>query len=93
MAFARGPGVRSGVAAIPTRSISIPLARLASLLAIAAFGCATDASSDAAREAAYQQCLKDNMAVAMAWEMIEASCREETGGGEDPLGAKKEDER
>ncbi|MEX0643885.1 MAG: hypothetical protein WD076_01135 [Parvularculaceae bacterium] len=64
------------------------LARFAPLVALLALGCATDASKDeAAREAAYQQCLKDNMAVAMAWEAIEARCRDETGGGEDPLGA------
>ncbi len=29
-----------------------------------------------AQEAAYQQCLQENMAVATAWEAIEQSCRE-----------------
>ncbi|MBL4664608.1 MAG: hypothetical protein JKY23_01395 [Nitrospinaceae bacterium] len=36
-------------------------------------------------EAAYQQCLQDNMAVATAWEMIEQSCRERVAGSNDRL--------
>lgn len=62
------------------------------IAALAAFGCATDHSEKeaAAREAAYQQCLRDNMAVAMAWEAIEARCRDETGAEGDPIGAKEE---
>lgn len=37
------------------------------------------------QEAAYQACLERNQAVAMAWEMIEQSCREEVGMEGDPL--------
>jgi hypothetical protein len=60
---------------------------LAALAAAAAQGCAGDGlkkEDAAAREAAYQQCLQDNMAVAMAWQAIEAMCREKTGT-DDPL--------
>ncbi len=58
-----------------------PTAALAATLALAA--CATE--QDAAREAAYQQCLEDNMAVAMAWEAIEEMCRKRTSGKDHPL--------
>ena len=37
------------------------------------------------QEAAYQACLERNQAVAMAWEAIEQSCREEVGLEGDPL--------
>ncbi len=37
------------------------------------------------QEAAYQACLERNQAVAIAWEMIEQSCREEVGMEGDPL--------
>jgi hypothetical protein len=39
-------------------------------------GCATAAEK---REAAYQQCLDERRTHAMAWEAIEAACREEAG--------------
>lgn len=39
----------------------------------------------AEQEAAYQQCLQDNMAVAMAWEIIEQTCLEEARGDAKPL--------
>lgn len=58
-------------------------AALAALLALAA--CASSSAADQAREAAYQQCLEDNMAVAMAWKAIEQSCRERTSGDDHPL--------
>jgi len=58
-----------------------PFAALAAMLALAA--CATPAQD--ARQAAYQQCLEDNMAVAMAWEAIEEMCRERTSGEDTPL--------
>lgn len=45
---------------------------------------AEDAEAQA-REAAYQQCLHDSMAVAMAWEAIEEMCRERTEADGDPL--------
>lgn len=67
------------------------LARLFLLAAIAALAaCASrpDAAPNAdtaAQEAAYQQCLRDNMAVAMAWEAIEEMCRERTSGEDHPL--------
>jgi hypothetical protein len=57
------------------------------VLAVATWlaGCASDGGEAAAeREAAYQQCLKDSMAVAMAWEAIEEMCRERTDA-DDPL--------
>lgn len=50
--------------------------------------CATAPEDDAAaqaRDAAYQQCLEDSMAVAMAWEAIEEMCRERTEAEGDPL--------
>ncbi len=37
-------------------------------------------------DAAYQQCLRDSQAVAMAWEAIEEMCREKSGA-KDPLAA------
>ena len=67
------------------------LARLSLLAAIAALAaCASrpDAKPEAdtaAQEAAYQQCLQDNMAVAMAWEAVEEMCRERTSGEDHPL--------
>ena len=65
------------------------LATLTIMFATAA--CAsTETKDNAARsatdEAAYQQCLQDNMAASIAWEMIEQNCREQVGGEEaDPL--------
>ncbi len=47
------------------------------LFALAA--CASDGDDAEAREAAYQQCLKDSQPVAMSWEAIEEMCRERTG--------------
>jgi len=45
--------------------------------------CATEGGKDAAaRERAYQQCLDDRRTNAMAWEAIEAACREEAGLGD-----------
>ncbi len=65
------------------------------LPALAAAGCVSIAETHitetgktawtAEQQAAYDQCLQDNMAVAIAWEMIEQSCREEVGGNADPL--------
>lgn len=53
------------------------------LLAVLLAACATQAEKDeAARERAYQQCLEDRRTNAMAWEAIEAACREEAGIGE-----------
>lgn len=61
--------------------------QLAPLIALALAACTTAAEKDAAaREAAYRQCLKDSMAVAMAWEAIEAMCRNRAGT-EDALSA------
>jgi hypothetical protein len=60
-----------------------PLAAIAALLILAA--CASTAAADAAREAAYRQCLEDNMAVATAWKAIEQSCRERANGDDHPL--------
>jgi hypothetical protein len=95
MDLAPGAALRSGLEAVPTRRKAIALARFFPLIALASLGCATDAPRDASedaatREAAYQQCLRDNMAVAMAWEAIEARCREETGGGLDPIGVEED---
>ncbi|NWG70082.1 MAG: hypothetical protein HXY23_00515 [Parvularculaceae bacterium] len=51
---------------------------IAAALLLAA--CTTQAEKDqAARERAYQQCLDDRRTNAMAWEAIEAACREEAG--------------
>lgn len=48
------------------------------ILAFAASACASSAEKEAAaREKAYQQCLEDSRTHAMAWEAIEAKCREE----------------
>lgn len=53
---------------------------------LAASACATQPPLAAGwsdeKEKIYQQCLEDSMAMAVAWEMIEQSCREqaETGG-------------
>ena len=58
-----------------------PPAALAAMLALAS--CATP--DDGARQGAYQQCLEDSMAVAMAWEAIEEMCRERTSGEDHPL--------
>lgn len=71
-----------------TRSLLCPRrpiapAALAAMLALVA--CASTSAADPAREAVYRQCLADNMAVAMAWEAIEQSCRERTSGGDRPL--------
>ena len=35
------------------------------------------------KEKIYQQCLEDSMAMAVAWEMIEQSCREQAETGAD----------
>lgn len=64
------------------RPLAAPAA-LAALLILAA--CASTAAAEAAREAAYRQCLEDNMAVATAWEAIEQSCRERANGDDHPL--------
>ncbi len=62
------------------------LARIVPLIAFGVLGCATDASkTEAAREAAYEQCLRDSMAVAMAWEAIEERCRDEAGTEKEAL--------
>lgn len=58
-------------------------ARLSPAAALALAACATPGHD--ARQAAYQQCLEDNMAVAMAWEAIEEMCRERTSGEDTPL--------
>jgi hypothetical protein len=47
-------------------------------LILLASACATAAEKEAAaRERAYQQCLEDSRTHAMAWEAIEAKCRED----------------
>jgi len=52
------------------------------VLALLLAACATAAEKDeAAKERAYQQCLEDRRTNAMAWEAIEAACREEAGLG------------
>jgi PBP1b-binding outer membrane lipoprotein LpoB len=61
------------------------------LTAFALAACASTPQPDAeaaAREAAYQQCLQENMAIAMAWEAIETMCRERTSADSDPLDLK-----
>jgi len=68
-----------------------------SLTALLALGCASqpvkqEAGLTAEQQAAYDQCLQDNMAAAMAWEMIEQSCREQAGMEGDPPGLRIEDE-
>jgi len=68
-----------------------------SLTALLASGCASqpvkqEAVWTAEQQTAYDQCLQDNMAAAMAWEMIEQSCREQTGAEGDPLGVRAEQE-
>ena len=56
------------------------------LAALLLAGCATAAEKDAeARERAYRQCLDDSRTNAMAWEAIEAKCREQADGFVDPL--------
>lgn len=51
---------------------------IAAALLLAA--CTTQADMvQAAKERAYQQCLDDRRTNAMAWEAIEAQCREEAG--------------
>lgn len=63
--------------------------RLAALSTLAAFSlaaCASRPDADAVQhEAAYRQCLEDNMAAAMAWEAIERMCRERTSAENHPL--------
>ena len=49
-------------------------------LAAACANTGRDAAWSAENEAAYQQCLQDNMAAAVAWEMIEQDCRKAAGG-------------
>ncbi|HXI86059.1 MAG TPA: hypothetical protein VNH64_01265 [Parvularculaceae bacterium] len=55
------------------------------LLSACASAPAPEDSAAQTREAAYQQCLKDSMAVAMAWEAIEAMCRKNSEADGDPL--------
>lgn len=62
------------------------LARPAFALAFAVGACASDGGGGA-RDAAYQQCLKESMAIAMAWDAIEAMCAERTKPA-DPLGGR-----
>ncbi len=62
----------------------------AALLALIASACAHAPVNgkgewSEAQQAAYEQCLEDNMAAAVAWEMIEQSCREQVEGEADPL--------
>ena len=58
-------------------------------MAILTAGCASADQAPAEEwttedEAAYQQCLKDNMAASVAWEMIEQSCRDQVEGKDGP---------
>lgn len=56
------------------------------LAALLLAACATTAQKEAAaRERAYRQCLDDSRTNAMAWEAIEAKCREQADGYIDPL--------
>ncbi|GEM_PF-4712700 len=52
-----------------------------------AASCATGETAPVENDdAAYQQCLRDNMAAAVAWEMIEDMCRKQaSGAGAPPL--------
>ena len=58
------------------------------ILIIGCAGLAACATADGewsdADEAAYQTCLQENMAAAVAWEMIEESCRKQVAGEDDP---------
>lgn len=38
--------------------------------------------------AAYEKCLEDNMAMSVAWEVIEAQCAASVAGEKDPLDAR-----
>ena len=71
---------------------------MAGVAALAACAC-TSAPADVVetendltpeQQIAYEKCLKDNMAVAVAWEIIEARCLEEAQGEAwiDPLQVK-----
>lgn len=66
---------------MPFVSAALRAAMFVAFAATAA--CATHERT--AREAAYQQCLEDNMAAAMAWEAIEQSCRERVNADDNPL--------
>jgi|GEM_PF-2846943 len=72
---------------------------LAAAFTLASAGCATTEAVDdpaqpgvgltagltSAEQAAYEQCLRDHMAVATSWSMIEENCRDSVTGGPEPF--------
>ena len=72
---------------------------LPAALALVVWGCATPEAVDdpgqpgigatagltSAEQAAYEQCLRDHMAAATSWDMIEQNCRESATGGAEPF--------
>ncbi len=66
------------------RSIIVLAAMAASSACSSTDQGANDNGWTAEQQAAYDQCLQDNMAVSVAWEMIEQSCRDEVDGKKGP---------
>ena len=63
---------------------------LAMILALLPGGCAQLSEADGKsrtdkEQAAYEQCLQDNMAVSIAWEIIEQQCAASVSPHSDPL--------
>lgn len=67
------------------------LAGMAALVCVGCLGDRTEVTPEPtpgmseAEQAAYQACLQRNMAVAVAWSVIEENCAREARGEKDPL--------